>query len=153
VVTGRTMAWRPGIRAALTLPLWAMLLTSCSGGLQSVSGKVLYKGQPIKGAVVTFHPKAGDEMKTQRPGGVTGEDGTFSLSTGKEPGAAPGDYVVTIIWLKEPEGTAAKPKVIGTEPPPVPDDAFQGRYADRSRSQITATIKPGVNQLEPFKLE
>jgi hypothetical protein len=39
------------------------------------------------------------------------------------------------------------------EPPPAPEDQFKGRFADPQRSQITVEIKPGVNQLEPFKLE
>jgi len=132
----------------------ALLLSSCSGkSLTSVQGKVLYKGEPIKGAVVTLHPKGANEVTAQRPSGVTGEDGTFRLFTGKEEGAAPGEYVVTVVWLKEPAAPAGKPKVISTDPPPDPEDGFKGRYADQANSKLSATIKPGLNQLEPFKLE
>lgn len=86
--------------AARWLPVAAALLgASCAARLNQVEGKVLYNGQPAKGAVVVFHPQGKDDLTTRHPAGVTGDDGTFSLST-QQPGdgAAPGDYDVTITW-------------------------------------------------------
>jgi hypothetical protein len=109
---------------------------------------VLYKGNPIKGAVVFFHPVNATDLKAQHPNGVTAEDGSFTLGTGKENGAPAGQYVVTVVWYKE-----QPPSTKITMEPPETEDLLKGRFADAKRSQLTAEIKPGVNQLEPFKLE
>jgi hypothetical protein len=137
--------------ACLAIVPCAFLGLSCSKGLQSVSGKVLHKGQPIKGAVVTLHPKGNNDIKVQRPSGLTGDDGTFSLTTGQESGAPPGEYVVTVIWLQPPPATGKK--AISTEGSPEPVDQLQGRYADPKTSKLTVTVKPGVGQLEPITVE
>jgi len=143
---------RPISRLAyLIIASCAVTGLSCSSGLQPVSGQVLLKGQPIKGAVVTLHPKnAVTDTKAQRPSGITDERGRFALGTGKENGAAPGEYVVTILWLQQPPASA-KPR--GTEPPPDATDQFQGRYADVKNSKLVITIKPGMSQLEPIQLD
>jgi hypothetical protein len=126
-----------------------LLCASCSGsGLNVVQGKVLYKGEPAKGAVVIFHPKGDDSITAVRPSGVTGEDGTFTLGSGKNSGAPAGDYVVTVTWPEERQGTGK----ITMEPPPPPPDRLKGRYADRAKSSFNVTIKSGTNQLEPFEL-
>jgi hypothetical protein len=124
-----------------------LLCASCSGsGLNVVQGKVLYKGEPAKGAVVIFHPKGGEGQFN--PSGVAGEDGTFSLGSGKNSGAPAGDYVVTVTWPEERSG----PAKITMEQPPAPPDRLKSRYSDRDKSQINVTIKSGPNQLEPFDL-
>lgn len=115
-----------------------------------VTGKVLYKGDPIKGAVVTFHPKGETDPAVHRPNGMTGDDGAFALSSGLGEGAAVGEYVVTIYWPKASEQPAKK---FSTEPPPDPVDGLDGRYADMNKSTILVEVKSGKNNLEPFKLE
>src|SRR5262245_45271415 len=114
---------RASVLALLAVLPAAVLNLSCGGGLQPVTGQVLLKGAPIKGAVVTLHPKGPADIKAMIPSGVTDETGHFSLSTGKEAGAAPGEYVATVVWLGQP-ANAPKPK--GTEPPPDPIDQLQG---------------------------
>src|SRR5437870_9683877 len=105
-------------------PLWrwlallpALCCLSCAGkeSLNPVQGKLLYKNQPMSGALVTFHPKGADEVSAVRPTGLVKEDGTFTLATGQKEGAPAGDYVVTVIWPEEvgPKGK----KVISTAPP------------------------------------
>jgi hypothetical protein len=131
--------------------LAALLGTSCTSALNTVEGEVRLKNQPIERAVVTFHPVNNDDIKTIRPSGVTDANGKFTLSSGLEPGAAPGEYLVTVTWLKQPP--ASTKKILSTEPPPEPDDALQGRYADNKASKIKVTIKAGHNKLEPFNLE
>ena len=98
--------------------------------------------------MVTFHPKGADEVTVVRPVGLTGEDGTFSLTTGPKTGAPVGEYVITIIC---PEEVVPKGK-IGTEGPDT-QDRFQGVYSDRATSKIEAEIKKGPNQLKPFDLK
>jgi hypothetical protein len=107
-------------------------------------------GQPAKGAVVVFHPKADDSLTAQRPSGVVGADGAFTLSTTQPgDGAAAGEYVVTIVWPEERE----PPSTLSMEPPPEAPDRLQGRYADRARSGLSAVVKPGTNQLPPFEIK
>ncbi len=65
----------------------------CGGGLVPVTGVVTLDGRPVEGAMVLFVP---EDHRGQPAQGVTAADGTFSLSTGMEPGAAPGDYKVLV---------------------------------------------------------
>jgi hypothetical protein len=141
---------------ALSRGTIALLLlggVSCSGGgpaaLNPVKGKLLYKDQPIGGAVVSFHPTGGGDALAARPVGMTKEDGTFSLTTGQAEGAPAGEYVVTVVWPGEAGG---KKKVMSTAPPETVD-RLQGAYANRDTSSIKAEVKKGENQLEPFHLK
>ncbi|MCI0461502.1 MAG: hypothetical protein L0Z62_31510 [Gemmataceae bacterium] len=131
----------------------ALSSISCSGSgstLVPVEGKVLYKNEPAKGVLVTFHPKGGDPIKTVRPVGLTGEDGAFTLTTGTDKGAAPGEYTVTFIWSEEvsPKG---KGKIL-TEAPDT-RDRLGGAFADVAKSPFRVKIEPGTNQLQPFELK
>ncbi len=141
--------------SAVRWPFLALLLgpcgLSCSGnaGLSPVQGKVLYKDQPIKGVLVTFHPKTAD-LTTHLPIGLTREDGTFTLTTGQSEGAPPGVYVVTFLCSEEVE-TKGK-RTLSTAPPET-QDRFRGAYADRATSTFRVEIKKGTNQLEPFRLK
>src|SRR5262249_25120035 len=131
------------------LGLGLLLVTSCGSGLSSVRGKVTYKGQPIKGAVVTFHPVGGDPLRATRPTGVTAEDGSYTLSCEKGTGAPPGQYVVTVVWMKDVE----KKKGFSTDTQSEQIDQLQNRYADSTKSQIKFQIKSGNNNLDPIALE
>src|SRR5207244_3219066 len=116
-------------------------------------GKVRFKNEAVKGAMVTFHPKDVDPVKSIRSTGVTKEDGSFTLTTGDKERAVAGEYVVTLIWPKETPGKAKKP--LGTDWSGVPDtpDFLAGAYADVSKSSFKVEIKPGPNKLEPFVLK
>jgi hypothetical protein len=143
----------PRARAGWPAAFAVVVLASCSSGssLEPVEGQVLHKGQPVQGALVTFHPKDGDDIKAQRPTGQTREDGRFTLTTGQTAGAPAGEYVVTVIWMKEVEPPGGKKTFSTGGADPV--DQLQGRYADYKRSKLTAQITKGKNQLEPFRLD
>jgi hypothetical protein len=139
------------MRRCLTLSVWlllALVLSSCSARRNTVQGKVLYQGKPAKGALVVFYPKGNDSITVVPATGVAGEDGAFTLSSGKEAGAVAGEYMVTVTWPEEPKD----PGKISLEVPPPPPDRLKGRYANRETSGLSATVKSGVNQLEPFDL-
>jgi hypothetical protein len=126
---------------------------SCSGSggkLNPVEGKVLYKDKPLKGAVLTFHPKGGNDVTTVRPVGMTQEDGTFKLTTGQKEGAPAGEYVVTLICSEEVNPSSKKS--FSTKAPET-QDRFQGAYAKPETSTLKVEIKKGNNQLEPFRLK
>src|SRR5262245_3096245 len=88
----------PGWRWLFLLPVLGCLSCSGADSLNPVQGKLLYKGQPMIGALVTFHPKGANDVTTVRPTGLVEPDGTFTLMTGTKEGAPAGDYVVTVIW-------------------------------------------------------
>jgi hypothetical protein len=145
-----------------SLPRWlwlgcflALCGVSCSSNksaLNPVQGKVLYKDKPIAGALVTFHPKGDNNIKTIRPVGLTKEDGTFTLTTGSDEGALPGEYVVTFICSEPVGGSNATKKIISSAPPET-QDRFQGAYSNAETSKFNVVLKAGPNQLEPFKLQ
>jgi hypothetical protein len=129
----------------------SVLGLSCSGSaaLNPVRGKVVYKGQPLAGALVTFHPKGGGGLKSVPSTGLTKDDGTFAVVTGDKEGAPAGEYVVTVICS---ENVGAKKGAISTAMPDT-QDKLKGAYASKESSRLSVTIKSGENQLDPFDLK
>ena len=121
---------------------------SCRDGprddVYPVTGKVLYRGKPAKGATVTFHPLEGDSPNTPKPGAQAKKNGEFRLSTYRSYDGAPaGRYAVTIVYPSSERmenGENAGP------------DLLQGRYADPKTTTLRVEIKKQNNDLEPFNL-
>jgi hypothetical protein len=134
-------------RWLILLPLLCALGCSGNDKLNPVKGKLLYKDQPLKGALVTFHPQGATDAKTLLPVGHTDEEGNFTLSTGPDAGAPEGEYVITVICPEE-----VKQKGPSMEPPDS-KDRFKGAYANRATSKIKQSIKKGPNELEPIRLQ
>jgi hypothetical protein len=141
----------PGVRWLVVLAALACASCSKDAGLNPVQGKILYKGQPLPGAVLTFHPKSagGKNITTQLPVGRSGEDGSFTLTTGDKQGAPAGEYAVTVICPEE----VKLPKGKISTAPPESKDRFQGAYANRDSTTLRAEIKAGPNQLESIQLK
>ncbi len=99
-----------------------------------VEGTIKYKGEPLKGGLVTFHPKAG-----RKPGiGELREDGTFSIST-YEPGdgAELGEHVVTVEVFAGQAGTdVGLPGAEAPESSPIPT-----KYASADSSPLRFTVE------------
>ncbi len=110
-----------------------------------VKGQVLLPdGKPLTAGRVVFVSKDGMSNST----GKIGEDGSFSLSTGQSGEGAPaGEYKIRI----EPDESTlgSKGSHAGRAAANLP---FPGKYTDEDSSELTATVKPEPNQLEPFKL-
>jgi hypothetical protein len=118
-----------------------------SNGVYPVSGKVLYKGEPAKGAIVYFHRKSvTDILQEHTPQGVVEEDGTFTLVSPLGKGALPGEYVVLIEW-KEGAG-----KGRGRNPALAAPDRLRGRYMNPKKPQFQVEVKTEKTQLTPFEL-
>jgi hypothetical protein len=147
----------PRFIAAVSMLGFALALTSCSGGktvLNPVRGKVLFKDAPAAGVLVTLHQAGGTEMTTQASTGYTEEDGSFDITTGQDEGAPAGEYIVTMVWMQDTSGAKKKPGVIQMNADTAVADKLKGRYGDRKRPSFpNITIKKGVNQLEPFRLQ
>lgn len=90
--------------AAVSALLLALALAGCSKPtawekVQPVAGTVTYKGLPIDGANLVFHPKDKSFPDSIRPTATTGAGGGFQVGTkSSNDGAPPGDYDVTITW-------------------------------------------------------
>jgi hypothetical protein len=103
-----------------------------------VSGKVLSAdGKPVANAWVVFNPR---EIPGHEANAPTGADGSFRLSTfGKEDGAIPGRYVVTVEPHPYPKGR--KPSI-------------PGKYSTGKGSPLAVVIpKDKGGELPPFRLQ
>jgi hypothetical protein len=94
------------------LLILTLLLTAsgCGGPLVKVTGRLMYKGEPVPSTIVTFHP---DEEGKRASNGVTDDDGNFALTYSKtETGAVRGKHTVTLRYhlTADEEMGKAKPK-------------------------------------------
>jgi hypothetical protein len=144
-----------------------------ANGLASVSGSVMYKGQPAKGAAVHFHRQGETpEESVNFPMGLVDDEGHFDLETPERGwGAVPGKYNVLILWPEEPPAPAKEAAPAATakgkksskssissaakhhKDPQSAKDRLKYRYFNMSSPLLTADIQPGSNKLEPFELK
>ena len=91
----------------ITLLLFLMVLLPFVGcgkgrtipGLVRCEGTVLWNGEPVAGAHVTFSPKSSNGRDAF---GVTGADGKFKVTTlDTDDGILPDEYVVTVAKMTE----------------------------------------------------
>jgi hypothetical protein len=79
----------------------AVLLPGCGGErVAPVKGRVMFNGEPVKEAALTFSPTAaGNRLEAGTPAtGFTEPDGTFVLSTfSKNDGALVGTHSVNVV--------------------------------------------------------
>jgi hypothetical protein len=118
------------------------------GKTASVSGKVLYKGVPLPGGTVTFHPTKGKAVT-----GVIQSDGTYEAL-----GVPVGEARLTVETASVKAGPAKEPKLKtapkdkglpakggGAAPRYVPIPQL---YADVKTSALTVEVKPGKNNVD-----
>jgi hypothetical protein len=116
-----------------------LLAFGCDSGPQTgkVSGKVTFKGQPVKEGTVTFLnlTEGGAAEATINP------DGTYAVASG----VALGEYVVEIKPLTEMKDTDP-----GKSPPapvekPAPD--IPRKYRQQGTTPLKATVNAGENEV------
>ena len=166
------------LASALAL-LAAPALAGCGGDglgyrhvVHPASGKVTWKGRPVKGAIVRFNPvdpgtvriPPGEEGPEVGLAAQTGDDGSFVMSAYYSGDGAPaGDYVVTVAPTgSAPADADAMP---GDEDGPHPDDlspaerkkaakpTFARLYASPATSPLKASVKPGAANEFTFDLD
>jgi hypothetical protein len=124
--------------------------TGCESGaaaLTPVHGKVSVNGVPLHTGTIIFTP---DPMR-----GTLGPlahadiqpDGTYTLATGDQPGAADGWYRVTIVAL-EPSFNAAQP---GARL--LPHSLLPDKYRDPELSGLVCEIRARQDNCIDFNLE
>ena len=111
-----------------------------------VKGKVIWKGEVLAGAFVTFHPKVADGVSAS---GETNDKGEFELyAVGGKPGAGAvaGDYIVTV--TKKSNETLEIPdpnsqdgvRIVGNSKLLTPKE-----FSEKGTSKLSVTIAPGKN--------
>jgi hypothetical protein len=147
--------------------LWCVLASAIvSGGcgspagLVSVSGKVLYHGEPAAGAVVYFHRQAEPGAAAGAiPYGIVEDDGTYSLETeGLGRGARPGTYTVLVEWREKGDGVSevksrGNVKLVKRSRVRSGPDRLKGRYFDIAKPLLHTDVAAGSNPLPPFELK
>jgi len=138
-----------GLRAPFARLLAVLLLCLLAAGcnrssikLYPVNGKVTYKDQPTEGASIVFQPVDGVAPERPMAYGDVKADGTFQLRTEHGAGAAAGDYKVLIMWYGSSSGEVLDAK-----------SKLPAKYADPEKPLLTATVKAGPTELEPFAVK
>jgi len=138
-----------------------VLCLGCDSGLQAgqhpvhpVEGQVLFNGKPLAGAQVSLHPvdesKFGDSVP--RPMGQTDDNGRFKLMTYISGDGAPeGSYLVAVAGQARPQAEAGN--LLDAAKSAGKPDPLGNRYINPKTSGLSATIKPGPNNLAPFDLK
>jgi hypothetical protein len=162
-----TRFWRSWI-CLLILPL-ALMIVSCGSSQGTVSGKVSYKGQPVRGGTVSIFPAKGGFKQAQIQ-----EDGSYIITkvpvgqatlTVETESAKPSStmpmqaqgaagYYAKMPKLEAPPGadpSQAMPAAVRQEQKdpkryvPIPD-----KYRDPQKSGLSLTVKGGKN---PFDID
>jgi hypothetical protein len=135
------------------MPVALLGLAGCGGGddgpvvPQPVTGKVYYDGKPAVGVKVFLIPTDAPMVPRipQNPHGITGPDGSFSITTFKDgDGAAEGGYQVVLMW---PPDESKR----GTADEESETDRLQGWY-DGTHSTLNVRIKAGTNDIPTYNL-
>lgn len=128
----------------------AVAIAGCGGDrptLANAGGKVTYNGSPLEGATVTFIPDSGPAAV-----GRTEADGTFTLKTRGQPGAAvgPGKVAITAVeQLIEYEGDE---EPSDEELEKMSKWLIPEKYGHILTSELTATVEEGEDNHFPFDL-
>jgi hypothetical protein len=134
---GGYAAWRAGL-----LCLALIACAGCGNGLSSVSGKLTLDGQPLARSeqvqvTIMFYPESGGGAPAA---GMVDESGRYSLSTGRQDGIAPGDYLVALAAVE------VKPSAPGR--PPNKRVITPMRYTNPKQSELRAAVQPGSNTFD-----
>jgi len=128
------------VRGSLLPGLMLLVISGCGGSeqVQTVSGTVSYRGNPLESGLVSFFPGGGRPI-----GAPIKADGTYQAEL------PPGDYGVAI---------SSSPKVPadlqeGDPPPPRDPNALPIRYSTPNQSGLRVTVSAeGRSQTENFEL-
>jgi hypothetical protein len=132
------------------LPIVLLLLAlgcgESSQPLVPVTGKINYRGFPLQNGTIVFTPDARKGSTGAMAMGEIKTDGSYSLRTGKNFGAAPGYYRITVA------------AVLGNPPSPGQPYSYQPsllpeKYRDPELSGLAFEVKAGLAQAVDLKLD
>ncbi|MFQ3650964.1 MAG: hypothetical protein SNJ75_11575 [Gemmataceae bacterium] len=125
------------------------LILGCgSSGYYPVSGKATYKGEPMVGAQLFFHPVNDKSHQAIRPGAQVKDDGSYELMTMGKRGAPAGEYRITVYWSgPKKDGGQKKPSFGGGAEQGGGPNFIKPPYSDPDNSPLKATIQAGTNNI------
>ena len=140
------------IFSSLLLAFLTLLSTGCgsSGDVGYVSGKVKLNGEPLANATITFYPSG-----ARGSFGRTDEKGYYYLQHLKnQDGAVIGEHRVTVSTLViaevnrgnngyDGEGATQQSVTLAGRPESMPP-----KYLDPKKTELTATVTPGSNEID-----
>ena len=115
-----------------------------------ISGKILYKGQPVEDADVVFTCTEKNRSAFGRTNGL----GEFKLTTFvSNDGAVPGKHVVLVtkiqvgapVEVADISDPAYEPPKLHESTDPKPKNAIPSRYSDAKKSDLFAVVSEGEN--------
>ena len=133
-------------RTLIGCVLALVVLVGCTqkpATLNSVSGKVLYKGALLHDGVIVFSPDTSRGESGAIAYGKIKNDGTYTLTTGESSGAAAGWYRVTI----SSEASTGAPY------DPAPISRIPEKYRDPLLSQLQCEVKANRDNHLDFNLD
>ena len=131
----------------LCLSVWLCAVFGCSAGsdkwvkgrppVYKASGKVMYQGKPLEGALVLYHPVSGETSAYGR----TDPNGKFLLTTFEQDDGAPeGPYKVVVTKMEyEVKPTAydsPDEKAVARIPKPL----LPAKYSKKETTDLTAEV-------------
>lgn len=134
----------------------ASVLVGCDEGppagpipVYPVDGRITIKGLALPNALVVFHrdpspehPRGEERTLPPKPVGRTDGDGRFRMHTYfGDDGVPAGSYKITVV----PSGSTEHRDLMSRNGAPGLKVAIPRKYSDASRSELTATVKPGEN--------
>ena len=143
----------PGARppAAFVLAVVALATVGCGEKplarveVQPAEGKILWKGQPLAGAMVILYPEGEPNPSVRAPRAQTGPDGTFRVGTyDLSDGAPEGQYVVTVVHAPMVKR--------GGDVVPGPN-LLPKKYASPKTSDLRVQVVKGTNELPALALK
>ena len=112
------------------------------------TGEATFEGKPLAGAIVTLHPLDPPSREFPSAKAVVDADGRFTLGTyAASDGAAAGEYRVSIVSYAPAKANEVRDESYR------PRNTLPPRYANPQTSGLTATIGPGENRIEAYKLK
>jgi hypothetical protein len=139
-------------RCTYSFPLLLLLLvTGCGGGssLIPVTGTITVDGKPADGALILFHPEAGEFKSISSA--VASADGSFKPVTNAEPGLPIGRFRLTVVWPDPAVKPTEKEILLGTDKSA--PDLLKGRYLIREKSELTVDVTSQTTALPPLSLQ
>lgn len=146
----------------VALIVWPVLVGGLAAGCGSsnlpdnalqvfkVKGTLTFKGVPLKGAIITFHPASpttDSKSKGPIPTATADENGAYSLHTYlADDGAPAGEYTVTIYWPEEFKGKL--PKGVPEDDKPLGPDRLKKAYSDAQTSKLKANVEKKDNTID-----
>ena len=117
-----------------------VVTAGCGGAYDSTArGIVSLDGKSLPRGAVTFHPVSGGPAAY----GMIGEDGRYSIQTGRGEGLPAGDYQVSVS-ANEPSAAA---QASNGGPPPPGKAITPAWYRMKETSGLKFTVKRGKNEI------